>query len=199
MVGYGIRFRDAHCRRQQSSWHPTNLQNRPTNKSDTFTDTFTQTICDSVHRPKLRAQVTIGIIVAYRARACSHKGEDMDDVESYVTVTLAIIGIFGVITALGIQLRAAACNRRMYRMMLTCGIDETTARNASQLLHIDMQDARRRCQRCPEPETCDRWLNGDAVPGNDFCPNASRFMAAAEASQCRVNYDLKRRPGRRLD
>ena len=84
------------------------------------------------------------------------------------------------------RLHAVVSNRRMYRMMLTCGIDEMTARNPGQLLDIDMQDARRRCRRCPAPETCDRWLNGEAVPGNDFCPNAALFMAAAEARRCRV-------------
>jgi len=123
----------------------------------------------------------------------------MDGVGSYVTVTLAIIGIFGMTSIIRNWLHAVASNHRMYRMMLACGIDETTARNAGELLGIDIQDVRRRCRRCPAPETCDRWLNGETVPGNDFCPNAARFMAAAEAGQCRVTYDLAQRPGRRLD
>jgi len=123
----------------------------------------------------------------------------MDGVESYVTVTSVIVGVVGIMVILRNRLHGRASNRRMYRMMLTCGIDETTARNADQLLDIDMHDARRRCRRCPAPGTCDRWLNGESVPGNDFCPNAARFKAAAEASRCRVTYDLARRPGRRLD
>ncbi len=123
----------------------------------------------------------------------------MDGVESYVTATSVIIGVVGLMIVIRHGLHAVASNRRMYRMMLTCGIDETTARNANQLLEIDMQDARRRCRCCPAPETCDRWLNGETVPGNDFCPNAARFRAAAEASQRRVTYALARRPGRRLD
>jgi len=123
----------------------------------------------------------------------------MDGVQSYATVTIAIIGTVGIMMIIRNWLHAIVSDRRMYRMMLTCGIDETTARNPSRLLDIDMQDARRRCRRCPAPETCDRWLNGEAVPCNDFCPNAARFMAAAEARQCRVKYDIARRPGRRLD
>lgn len=123
----------------------------------------------------------------------------MDGVQSYVSVALVMIGIVGMIIIVRNWRHAVVSDRRMYRMMLTCGIDETTARNANQLLDIDMQDARRRCRRCPVPDTCDRWLNGEAVPGNDFCPNAARFMAAAGAGHCRVAYDQARRPGRRLD
>lgn len=123
----------------------------------------------------------------------------MDGVESYVTVTLVIIGAAGLMIIIRNWHRAFVSNRRMYRMMLTCGIDETTARNANQLLDIDMQEVHRRCRRCPAPVICDRWLNGEAVPGNDFCPNAARFMAAAEPRRCRVTYDPARRPGRRLD
>lgn len=123
----------------------------------------------------------------------------MDGVESYVMVTMVIIGIVGMMIIIRNWRHAVVSNRRMYRMMLTCGIDDTTARNPNQLLDIDMQDARRRCRDCPSPEICDRWLNGETVPGNDFCPNAGRFMAAAETGQCRVRYDLARRPGRRLD
>jgi len=123
----------------------------------------------------------------------------MDGVQSYVTISLAIIGIAGLMIVLRNRLHTVVSNRRMYRMMLTCGIDEMTARNPGQFLDIDMQDARRRCRRCPAPETCDRWLNGEAVPGNDFCPNATLFMAAAEDMRCQVNYDVARRPGRRLD
>ena len=123
----------------------------------------------------------------------------MGGVESYITVTLVVIGTVGMMIIIRNRLHAVVSNRRMYRMMLACGIAEATARNANQLLDIDMQDTRELCRRCPAPETCDRWLNGESVPGNDFCPNAARFMAAAEANQCRITYDPAQRPGRRLD
>lgn len=123
----------------------------------------------------------------------------MDSFGSYVTITLVITGVVGMFTLVRYWHRGAVSNRRMYSMMVACGIDEDTARNADQLLDIDMRDARWRCRRCPDPGTCDRWLNGEAVPGNDFCPNADRFMAAVQASRCRINYQRERRPGRRLD
>jgi len=119
--------------------------------------------------------------------------------ESNVTVALIIIGVAGIMITLRVWLHAIVSNRRMYRMMLTCGIDEKTARNPDELLDIDLKAARRRCRRCPAPKTCDRWLKGETVPGNDFCPNAARFVAATRVGQCRVTYDPSQRPGRRLD
>lgn len=123
----------------------------------------------------------------------------MDSVESYIAATLAIMGILTMMFIVRNWGHATVSRRRMYRMMLSCGIDATTARNPDQLLDIDMDDARRRCRQCPAPDTCDRWLNGETVPGNDFCPNAARFMAAVGDNQCRLRYELSRRPGRRLD
>ena len=84
-------------------------------------------------------------------------------------------------------------------IMETFGIDEATARNADALLDIDMNAVRKRCRRCPSPETCARYLNGETVPGNDFCPNAPQFAAVVQARQCRLRYDPGHRPGRRLD
>ena len=123
----------------------------------------------------------------------------MDGVGSYVTVTLALFAIAGMMIVIRNWRNAVVSNDRMYRMMLACGFDETTARDASRVLDIDMQAVQKRCRACPAPDTCDRWLNGEAVPSNDFCPNATCFMAALETSQYRVKYDQAKRPGRRLD
>ena len=123
----------------------------------------------------------------------------MDSVESYIAATLVIMGILTIMFIIRNWGDATVSRRRMYRMMLSCGIDAMTASNPDQLLDIDMDDARRRCRQCPAPDTCDRWLNGETVPGNDFCPNAARFIAAADDGQYRVRYEMSRRPGRRLD
>ena len=123
----------------------------------------------------------------------------MEGVQSYVTTALAIIAVVGLMIAFRYWHRVAVCRRRMYRMMLTCGIDDATARRPDELLDVDMRSARKRCRNCPAPDKCERWLNGDAMPGNDFCPNADRFMAAAEDRLYRTCWDPARRPGRRLD
>ena len=81
--------------------------------------------------------------------------------------------------------RTSAVRQRVLRMMLTFGIDAETARNADAMLDIDMPAVRRRCLRCPAPDTCERWLNGETVPGNDFCLNAPVFAAVTQTRQCR--------------
>lgn len=81
--------------------------------------------------------------------------------------------------------RVDACESRMRRMMVCCGIDPTGARYADHLLRLDMQDIRSRCRRCPDTRRCDHWLGGEAIAGNDFCPNAEQFVQVA-ASRTRI-------------
>lgn len=116
-------------------------------------------------------------------------------------VSFAIyLAVFLVVTVAAFHWQQSrAVRRRILRMMLTFGIDAETARNADAQLDIDMNAVRRRCRRCPAPDTCERWLNGETVPGNDFCPNAPAFAAVAQTRQCRVRWNPRLRPGRRLD
>ena len=72
---------------------------------------------------------------------------------------------------------AAGSARRRARMMSRSGLDYAT------LGHSDVQSAlkaaRRRCNKCPREDLCERWLAG-TVPGqNVFCPNAQTFRAFA--------------------
>lgn len=68
---------------------------------------------------------------------------------------------------------------RIKRMMMCCGINEITALHADHLLKLDMDAVRSRCRHCPVTELCDRWLDGEAVANNGFCPNAWHFKRAA--------------------
>jgi hypothetical protein len=123
----------------------------------------------------------------------------MDFVNSNVTMAIAIAVFISVLVIIHHLHKVIISNRRIYRMMLTCGIDEDTAKYAEQLLDVDMDAIRRRCQACPVPETCERWLNGAAVPSNEFCPNVWYFRRAAVRNDNRLAYDPHHRPGRRLD
>jgi len=120
-------------------------------------------------------------------------------VNAYITVAFGVAVVTAIMLVVLRWRRTASVNRRIVRMMLTFGIDAHSARHADELLDIDMDTVRRRCRRCPEPATCRRWLNGDSVPGNAFCPNAPDFTAAVEAGRWRLRYDPEHRPGRRLD
>lgn len=123
----------------------------------------------------------------------------MDVVDSWSTVAIGVAVLVGITIIILNWVRSLISNRRMYRMMLSCGIDEDTAKYADQLLDIDMGSVRRRCRNCPVPETCERWLRGEAVPSNDFCPNVWHFLGAAQNTQDQSKYDPEHRPGRRLD
>jgi hypothetical protein len=120
-------------------------------------------------------------------------------VNSYITAGIAVAVLVTVLFIVYYWHRIFVSNRRIYRMMLTCGIDEDTAKYADQRLDIDMAGVRRRCRVCPVPETCDRWLNGEAVPNNHFCPNVWHFASAVRPERTRLRYNPAHRPGRRLD
>jgi hypothetical protein len=120
-------------------------------------------------------------------------------INSYVSFAI-YLAVFLAVTVAAFQWQQSrAVRRRILRMMLTFGIDADTARNADALLDIDMSAVRRRCRRCPAPDVCERWLSGETVPGNGFCPNAPQFAAVAQSRQCRVRWNPRLRPGRRLD
>ena len=72
----------------------------------------------------------------------------MDFVNSYITAALAVAVVISVIFVINYGYRIVVSNRRIYRMMLTCGIDEDTAKYADHLLDIDMDGVRRRCWAC---------------------------------------------------
>jgi hypothetical protein len=120
-------------------------------------------------------------------------------VESWVAVATGFAVIGGMTVIACNWVRSIVIEQRIVRMMVASGIDEPVARNARRHLDIDMKEVHRRCRACPEPETCERFLSGAAVPDNSFCPNAEKFRALVEPTECRLHYDPGHRPGRRLD
>lgn len=120
-------------------------------------------------------------------------------VESWAAVVTGLSVLAGLTVIAYSWIQATMVHRRIVRMMVACGIDESTIKKADRNPDIDMDEVRRRCRACPEPETCNRFLSGAAVPENDFCPNAARFQSLAEPEACLIHYDPGHRPGRRLD
>lgn len=101
----------------------------------------------------------------------------------YVTVGLALSVIVGVILAFLRWRNSTARESRMKRMMVSCGLDEETIAKADQFLRFDIDAARDRCRHCPVTYLCDRWLDGEAVANNSFCPNAWIFSRTAGSGQ----------------
>jgi len=102
---------------------------------------------------------------------------------SYFAVAMYLVVIVGVTIGVLRWHKSVASEHRLKRMMVCCGIDEVIASNADQFLKLDMNTVRSRCRNCPVTDLCDRWLNGEAVASNNFCPNVWHFTRAADSSQ----------------
>jgi hypothetical protein len=104
-------------------------------------------------------------------------------INSYFTVALGLAVIGGVSLLILHWRHSLATENRMKRMMLSCGIDKRAVEEADQHLCLDLDAIRSRCRQCPVTYLCDRWLDGEAVANNSFCPNAWLFLRAAGAGQ----------------
>jgi len=107
----------------------------------------------------------------------------MHFVNSYFAVAMYFVVIVGIVIGVLRWHKSVASECRLIRMMVCCGIDEVIASNADQFLKLDMNTVRSRCRNCPVTDLCDRWLNGEAVASNNFCPNVWHFTTAAGSSQ----------------
>ena len=106
----------------------------------------------------------------------------MNLVNSYFTVAILVAVIAGIAIAVLYWRQSLATESRIRRMMVCCGIDGMTAIYADNVLKLDMNAVRARCKNCPVTEKCDRWLAGEAVAGNSFCPNVWHFTKAADSN-----------------
>ncbi len=75
----------------------------------------------------------------------------------------------------------AASQRRMMGMLECVGLDPGIAESRDPdtitefAIEQTMKTVRRRCLACPAVGLCERWLAGDEVCDNAFCPNATVF------------------------
>lgn len=94
--------------------------------------------------------------------------------------TVVEIAMAAFMAAVGISLvawflrdLAAVSGGRMTRMLARVGVDPQVAGRGE--TGAIMREARRRCRGCRSEALCERWLDGKAEGGNDFCPNAGVF------------------------
>ena len=106
-------------------------------------------------------------------------------VNSYFTVAIYLAVITGILVAVLQWSKSIAIKTRMKRMMVSCGIDEKTAENLDRHLEMDMDAVRSRCRNCPVTDECERWLDGESIASNSFCPNAWHFAKVVGASKTR--------------
>jgi hypothetical protein len=103
-------------------------------------------------------------------------------INSYFTVAIYLALISIIIGAAYYWYSLVASESRLKRMMVACGIDTLVAIKADEVLKLNMDEVRTRCRHCPVTELCDRWLDGEAVASNSFCPNVWHFNQAAKTS-----------------
>jgi len=64
---------------------------------------------------------------------------------------------------------------RMAGMMTRVGLDPGRIGLGDRRTRGVVNQAGRRCRKCPREDVCDRWLAGSVEGGNGFCPNAQTF------------------------
>lgn len=103
----------------------------------------------------------------------------MFNFDTYFAVAISLLIFAGLVLFVLHRQRSRDRDWRIRRMMMSCGIDEAVAARPDELLDIDMDAVRVRCRHCPVTYLCERWLDGEAVATNSFCPNAWYFRRAA--------------------
>lgn len=68
---------------------------------------------------------------------------------------------------------------RLTGMMTRVGLDPGIAGRGGPRTTAILNQARRRCRKCPHEDICDRWLAGALEGDNSFCPNAQTFGSLA--------------------
>lgn len=71
------------------------------------------------------------------------------------------------------QYMIAQSERRMRTMLIKIGIDPVVVSTGD--TQAIMSEVRRRCRTCSSEDLCERWLAGEELGENVFCPNAKVF------------------------
>ena len=85
-----------------------------------------------------------------------------------IMVIVAVALVLG-----GHRYQARTSERRMRRMLETTGLDPDIASSGD--LELIMGEVRQRCKHCQSEGLCERWLDGEEVGSNEFCPNSRVF------------------------
>ncbi len=99
-----------------------------------------------------------------------------------ISVAIIMVGVAVAIIVWLQSSQAAASAKRMRGMMMRVGLKPGIATLGEPPTMAIIEEARRRCRRCPREGLCDRWLAGEVEGGNTFCPNAQTFDILTEAS-----------------
>lgn len=90
-------------------------------------------------------------------------------------ILAAILMVFAAIAIVIVFRRylAAKSEQRLQAMLQAVGLDPELATGGD--IPTIMTEVRQRCRNCNSESLCERWLDGEAEGGNEFCPNREVF------------------------
>ena len=90
-----------------------------------------------------------------------------------IFTAIVMVGVACVLVFAIRQYMAAQSERRMRTMLIKIGLDPAIVSSGdSQTI---MREVRQRCRTCSSEDVCERWLTGEEIGENVFCPNAEVF------------------------
>lgn len=92
-----------------------------------------------------------------------------------INVAIVMVVVAAVLFVWFRRNEAAASARRMTSMIARIGLAPRIAARRDPRTAAVVSTARRRCEKCPREDLCERWLAGSVEGDNAFCPNARTF------------------------
>lgn len=90
-----------------------------------------------------------------------------------IMAAVVMVGVAFILFVAIRQYMAAASERRMISMLERIGLDPDIVSSGD--TKAITKEIRQRCRSCTSEDVCERWLAGDVVGENEFCPNAKVF------------------------
>lgn len=89
-----------------------------------------------------------------------------------IAAVIMVSAAFALLVAIR-RYMASASERRMTSMLQRIGLDPAIV--SSNDTEAIMKEIRQRCRSCMSEDVCERWLAGEELGENVFCPNARVF------------------------
>ena len=90
-----------------------------------------------------------------------------------ISATVIMVLIAAGLVIGGRWYQSKTSERRMHRMLEAVGLDPDVASSGD--VELIMAEVKQRCRHCQSEGLCERWLSGEEVGSNEFCPNSRVF------------------------
>ena len=97
----------------------------------------------------------------------------MENSLAQIVVAAIMVIVAAALVVGGRMYQVRTSDRRLHRMLEATGLDPEIASSGD--LEVIMDEVRQRCRHCKSEGLCERWLDGEEVGSNEFCPNSRVF------------------------